>query len=127
MRLVRRDFLKHGYTGGCPGCIHLQSGLEGSRNHNEACRLRIEGAVANDEEEAARKAQADARLDGQLTRALEREEELLNGPVAPAAPTEGEPQRFAIDTPVPGSPASKFDESLPSAERDEGMESPVSL
>jgi hypothetical protein len=132
MRLVRRDFLKYGYTGGCPGCIHLQSELEGSRNHNEACRLRIEGAVANDEQEAARKAQADARLDGQLTRALEREEELLNRPVDPAAPTEGElpalgPQKFAIDTPVPGSPDSKFDESLPSAERDEDMDSPISL
>ena len=40
-RLVPRDFVAHGYTGGCPGCIQLQRGGGVSRNHSEACRSRM--------------------------------------------------------------------------------------
>ena len=51
--------------------------------------MRIEGIIAGDESETYRKIAADARLDDQLTRALEREEELL---FPKAAATEGEQQ-----------------------------------
>ena len=45
MRLTQPDFQTHGYTGGCPGCIHLRRGGEGpSRNHTDACRARLGGA-----------------------------------------------------------------------------------
>ena len=47
------------------------------RNHNEACRKRIEELIAEDDEAREQKRQADARLEDQLIRALEREDELL--------------------------------------------------
>ena len=94
LRLQRRDFLRYGYTGGCGGCVHLQSNLPGSRNHTEACRIRIEEAIAKDDQEAGRKMQADARLESQLTRALEREEELLQRQTVPAEGEQRAPQKF---------------------------------
>ena len=93
LRLQKRDFMKYGYTAGCPGCINLQRD-QPSRNHSEICRQRIENMISSDEEEMARKQYADSRLEGQFTRALEREEELLAQKDATLfsqdAPTEGE-------------------------------------
>ena len=40
MRLAPRDFLVHGYTAGCPGCIALRRKTDQSKNHSEECRLR---------------------------------------------------------------------------------------
>lgn len=54
MRLNRNDFDAHGFTAGCPGCIHIQSGLAGSRNHSEECRKRIEEMVSEDRREKAK-------------------------------------------------------------------------
>ena len=127
LRLQKRDFLAHGYTGGCAGCIHLQRDLPGSRNHSEACRKRIEDKIMSDEAEASRKHRADARLDDQLTRALEREEELLQAP-EPAATTEGEitpkpVEHFGIDMDENCS----VDTPLKTILEDIEMESPVEL
>ena len=47
MRLLPRDYEKHGYTTGCPGCMHLRrGGADPSRNHSDACQARIEGEMA---------------------------------------------------------------------------------
>ena len=66
--------------------MHLQSGLPGSRNHSEVCRSRIEDMLSKDDAEMSFKQQANARLENQLTRALEREDELIS---ETRAPTEG--------------------------------------
>ena len=62
MRLTPGDVLAHGYTAGWPGCTNLRRKSEKSRNHSEACRLRIEGCLdmalegrAKREREAARR------------------------------------------------------------------------
>ena len=40
-RLVKEDFLEHGYTQGCPGCRQIRLGLD-YRGHSELCRQRME-------------------------------------------------------------------------------------
>ena len=80
-------FLINGYTGGCPGCIHIQRDRPGSRNHNEGCSKIIEELVSGNEAEAARKRRADVWLDDQLIRALATENDLLK---EKEAATEGE-------------------------------------
>ena len=75
------------------------------RNHSEVCRLRIEESVTQEEEGILRKKRAEDRLQDQLTRALEREDELQQeqeqqprGSSNPGAATEGE--KFDISTPL---------------------------
>ena len=38
LRLGREDFVEHGFTAGCSGCISIQENRGISRNHTEACR-----------------------------------------------------------------------------------------
>ncbi len=40
---------KYGYTEGCPGCQYKKAGLDGSKNHSEGCRERIETELAKEE------------------------------------------------------------------------------
>ena len=93
LRLQKTDFERFGYTAGCSGCVHQQRGLP-PRNHSEACRQRVEDAVTQDNEGKERKERVEARLHDQLTRELEREDELLQKQAADAtatdAATEGE-------------------------------------
>ena len=69
-RMEKADFTRFGYTGGCPGCVHLQAGSTGSRNHNEVCRTRIEECLDKTAEGRARKGRAIQRREDQLTRNL---------------------------------------------------------
>ena len=71
------DFLRFGYAGGCSGCVHLQAALAGSRNHQEVRRSRIEACLDNTLECRARKDRAAQRREDQLTRELERQDELI--------------------------------------------------
>ena len=43
-----RDVVKYGFTQGCPGCTFAQTGIGPKRNHNEACRVRMESKIAKD-------------------------------------------------------------------------------
>ena len=45
LRLNKPDFLEHGYTGGCPGCMHQQTGLGTRVGHTPACRRRMEESL----------------------------------------------------------------------------------
>ena len=74
--MERSDFLSFGYIGGCPGCVHLQAGLTGSRNHSEVCRSRIEACVEDTPEGRYRKDRAAQRREDQLTRELKRQDEI---------------------------------------------------
>ena len=77
-RLYPQDFVTHGYTVGCDGCLHLQNQLGQRRGHNEECRKRMEDCIG---EEAAGK--------DRIERARAREEHSKAKP-------EGEPQEDAI-------------------------------
>ena len=76
-RMERSDFVWFGYTGGCPGCVHLQAGSPGSRNHNETCRSRTEKHLEDTADGRERKNRALQRSEDQLTRELERQDELV--------------------------------------------------
>ena len=77
LRLSRDDFVTHGYTAGCGGCVALQRGLGNARNHSEICRDRMEAEIEKTLAGRERKQRAVERLDDQLTRELEREDEIL--------------------------------------------------
>ena len=57
------DFVKHGYSVGCMGCTWLQNGLGARRGHNEACRIRMEKAMEQDEDDKKRLALHKEKLD----------------------------------------------------------------
>ena len=42
--LTNDDIMTHGLTPGCPGCLAANRGI--MRNHNDTCRRRIEGLMA---------------------------------------------------------------------------------
>ena len=84
-RMEASDFFRFGYTGGCSGCVHLQAGSSGSRNHNEACRSRIEKHLEHTVDCRERKSRALQRREDQPTRELERQDELVTQNDASAA------------------------------------------
>ena len=49
-RLRPDDFLRSGYTVGCPGCEQIQQQSSDKRSHNEKCRPRIEHQLAKTDE-----------------------------------------------------------------------------
>ena len=49
LQLRKDDFSSHGFTGGCPGCEFLATGLGGRRPHSAECRLRMGELLAGDE------------------------------------------------------------------------------
>ena len=62
-RLRPEDFVKFGYTVGCPGCEQLQLKSSERRNHTEECRRRMELELANTDEGQDRLGKAKDRLD----------------------------------------------------------------
>ena len=46
--LMPRDFSKHGFCQGCPGCIYAQNGIGPKRNHSEDCRRIVEEEIGKD-------------------------------------------------------------------------------
>ena len=70
VRLNPGDFLTHGYSAGCHGCIALQRGgeISRSRNHSDSCRACIEAALEMSAEGRMRKQKAEYRKEEQLTR-----------------------------------------------------------
>ena len=55
MYLPPTYFTAYGYTQGCPGCAYLQHGMGARRGHHDACRTRMEAAIAAADEDRARK------------------------------------------------------------------------
>ena len=64
--LKPRDYEKFGYTGGCPGCISLKSGMNYKRNHSEECRSRLMKEMMEDPEDKKRVEKAQNRMDHYL-------------------------------------------------------------
>ena len=73
-RLSRDDFITHGYTAGCGSCVALQRGLGTARHHSEICRARMESEIEKTLDGRKRKQRLAERLDDQLTRDLELED-----------------------------------------------------
>ena len=46
--LKSSDFIKFGFSHGCPGCIWAQNGNGPRRGHDESCRKRMEEEIAKD-------------------------------------------------------------------------------
>ena len=74
MRLAPGEFLVHGYTAGCPGCIALRRKIGQSKNHSEECRLGMEHSLAAMSEGRSRKEREAARREDELTAALRAED-----------------------------------------------------
>ena len=101
MMLRPADFATHGFTAGCPGCIHQRAGRQnrGGR-HSEKCRERIEAEIIKTPEGQIRKERETARRDVEFDRAVQREE--VNLPSRQPEPLRPpEPQR------PPGASASR--------------------
>ena len=61
--ITRRNLEQHGYTAGCPACEQTRTGMRTpGLNHSEACRIRMEKALASDPAQSARLEQADDRV-----------------------------------------------------------------
>ena len=67
----------HAYSAGFSACIHLQRNTGTFRNHTEACRFNIEGALERTDVGQLQKERAAARKDDQLAHALEVEDTLV--------------------------------------------------
>ena len=86
------------YTGGCPGCVHLQAGSPGLRNQNETCRSRIEKRLDDTVEGRECKSRALQRREDQLTRESERHDELVtHNDDTGAAATSVAPEGAGVD------------------------------
>ena len=73
MRFTQRILDKYGYSDNCEGCRYKQAGFGESRNHDEACRTRIETAMQQDEEGRQHKAAQDERLNRRIAERMETE------------------------------------------------------
>ena len=81
MYLTRKDFLTHGHTPGCPGCLDIASGKPGPSSalapHTKACRSRMNEAI---------KSADPARREKYLRRRGENPVDAEGPPAAAAAP-----------------------------------------
>ena len=62
LALTKADFAKHQFTVGCAGCDRMRLGRR-AQGHSEACRLRMEHAISQDEDGRERVERAKRRLD----------------------------------------------------------------
>ena len=77
MRLSPGDFIVHGYTAGCAGCIALRRKTGQSKNYSEECRLRMEQCLTATSEGRSRKEREAGRREEELTAALGAEDEKI--------------------------------------------------
>ena len=70
LRLKKQDFLTHGFTEGCPGCQAIIAGTT-ARGHTEACRARMNIALATTDEGRQRRERQETKENEALARMLE--------------------------------------------------------
>jgi hypothetical protein len=71
VKLLRQDFERAGLTIGCNGCKAMSRRAAGAVNHSEACRTRVQADMAKYPDAAARIAQAEDRLNEDISDAVE--------------------------------------------------------
>jgi hypothetical protein len=74
VRLLKEDFLEHGFTEGCRGCKALLNN-KGSHGHSEKCRIRMEKALESSVDGKDRKRKADDRSNEWMAQKFQRQEE----------------------------------------------------
>ena len=90
LKLDKQDFLTHGYTAGCPGCLYYRSGIGARAGHTEECRTRMEACLAETAVGAARITAARERVQQHAEReAREQAEVEKNEEAEPQQPREG--------------------------------------
>ena len=86
------DLKKHGYTVGCPGWEAVELGLDERRNHNEACRARIEEAIAAHPDGRGRLQRTKDRMDRKTVQ--------LGEPMIDIQGEQAQPAASSVDAPV---------------------------
>ena len=71
LRLRRQDFFEHGFSEGCVGCQALIAG-SAARGHSDACRKRMEEAIAKTEEGQRRQERQELKENEALAKRLEK-------------------------------------------------------
>ena len=90
----KADFERHGYTGGCPGCRFLQTGVGAQANHSQVCRARMERALGDTAEGATRLQRAHDRQTAIMAERVEKSDRAKSSTVGGGdEPTEGERAR----------------------------------
>ena len=74
--IVRADLAKYGFTSGCPACEETRAGRKrrGGILHTQACRERIEAAIAADPERRQRLEATNRRFDEKVARTIDEHE-----------------------------------------------------
>ena len=79
MQLSKADFAKYGFTPGCQGCRGIQLKVHRALNHTDACRSRVEAAIGEDPEGAARVEKNNQRINEQMAKNIEDADEDKRG------------------------------------------------
>ena len=72
--ITAEDYIKYGYTIGCPGCIAMSNQSKRRKPHTEACRARFRTAMAEDDQDKARVEEEDARIYDYMNKVKEQKE-----------------------------------------------------
>ena len=93
LMLMPADFRAHGYTGGCPGCVSIETGIGPKRQHSTHCRDRIQTELCKTDDGRARVERARGRIDHDIAKQIEEANQ-------PATSTE-----ILHDAPIPNTEA----------------------
>ena len=96
LRLKREDFLKHGFTEGCPGCQAVIAGTI-ARGHTEACRTRMNTALDTTDDGKLRRTAQDEKETEALARILQEHDEAR---AKKAKTTDVQPSTSSSDSPA---------------------------
>ena len=97
--LKPKYFEKYDFTGGCPGCIAVQSGLGFKANHSDACRTRVEALMAEDAIDRVRVNRAQDRMEHFATKDAEQSSD--GDASKPTGAADTAPPDTAIDVKIP--------------------------
>ena len=92
MRITEAILKQHGYTDGCEGCRFRRAGLSETRGHTEACRTRIEAAMAGEEVGRRVLDEQRQRIARRIAEQIERKDRAPAPDLAPQEPRVG-PER----------------------------------
>ena len=104
--LRKADFMKYGYTDGCPACANYEAGHSTRVGHNELCRQRIEAELMKTDDGKARIDQGYGRIANAALRMEERDVRIAAQAVRDPTTEEGEaPRKRVRDVGAPAAPA----------------------
>ena len=72
MKITGTILQKYGYTDGCEGCKWKKAGMREARPHSEKCRIRVEKAMDEDEEDKKKRQDVEDRINFRLATKMEK-------------------------------------------------------